>query len=285
MASLEWYRSFVHICRSGTVSAAARSLGLTQPAVSQHLAALESALGERLFQRTNKRMLLTEQGQRLYARVADAVELLEVVTTSGNSAASVRLGAPPEFFEARVLPALSRAADLEVEVTLGDADALLDALQAGALDAVVATVRRPSPELSYRGLFEEKFWLVGAPDIPPTNRRGLERLSREQRWVAYAPNLPIIRRFMRQVLGRRLAITSALTVPDLRSVRRAVELGMGVSVLPDYLCEQAIAERRLSLVYVPDEPVTNDLWWATERRSATRPTLSALFDLLRAPPS
>src|SRR6478609_3592707 len=105
MGSLEWYRSFVHVCRQGTVSAAARSLGLTQPAVSQHLAGLEAALGERLFQRTSKRMLLTEHGQRLYARVTDAVEALEAVSSPRDSVASIRLGAPHEFFEARVLPA------------------------------------------------------------------------------------------------------------------------------------------------------------------------------------
>lgn len=254
---------------------------MTQPAVSQHLAGLEASLGERLFQRTSKRMLLTEHGQRLYARVTDAVEALETVSNPRDSVASIRLGAPHEFFEARVLPALSRAPELDVRVTLGTAEALVDALRSGALDAVVATVKRPSPELSYRGLFEEKFWLVGPPRTLASSKRGLERLALEQRWIAYAPDLPIIRRFMRQVLGRRLGITAALTVPDLRSVRRAVELGMGVSVLPDYLCEQALSEGRLSLVYLPEEPVTNDLWWATERHSARSPKLSALFALLR----
>ena len=50
MADLEWYRSFVAVYRAGTVSGAARTRFLTQPAVSQQLAALESALGQAQFQ-------------------------------------------------------------------------------------------------------------------------------------------------------------------------------------------------------------------------------------------
>lgn len=278
MASLEWYRSFVHICRSGTVSAAARSLALTQPAVSQHLGGLEASLGAKLFQRTGKRMLLTPPGHALYARVADAVERLEAVSAPGDGTAPLRLGAPPEFFEARLLHALSRSTNDGLAVSLGPAHTLLDELERGALDVVVATVKRPSAELSYRGLFEERFWLVAPPHTPRPSRRGLERFLREQRWVAYAADLPIIRRFLRQVLGRRLDIAPALTVPDLRAVQRAVELGVGVSVLPDYLCEAAVNEGRLTLAYAPEEPVTNDLWWVTARPTLHSPRLTRLFE-------
>src|ERR1041384_8823591 len=102
MTSLEWYRSFVHVCRSGTVSAAARTLGLTQPAVSQHLAGLEGSLGQRLFVRTPKQMRLTERGQALYSEVAEAIERLEAAGAGGTASKEpLRLGAPHEFFEAR----------------------------------------------------------------------------------------------------------------------------------------------------------------------------------------
>lgn len=57
MVNLEWYRSFVEVYRVGTTSGAVEILHLTQPAVSQHIAALESALGVVLFQRMPRRML------------------------------------------------------------------------------------------------------------------------------------------------------------------------------------------------------------------------------------
>jgi len=282
MTNLEWYRSFVHVCRSGTVSAAARTLGLTQPAVSQHLAGLEAALGQRLFLRKPRRMELTEHGHALYSKVAEAVERLEgAALEPENLENPLRLGAPHEFFEARLLEPLARARELVLQVELGSSPALLDRLEEGALDAVVSTVKRPSPSLAYRGLFEEQFWLVAPKATRVPTRRALPGWLREQRWVAYGPDLPIIRRFFRQVLGIRLAVTPQLSVPDLRAVLRAVELGVGVSVLPDYLCQAAVAAGRVCLVHAPEDSVTNDLWWVTARRAAANSRIGALFALLR----
>ena len=69
MVHLEWYRSFVNVYQVGTVSGAAEVLHLTQPAVSQHIAALESTLGTVLFQRMPRRMLPTEAGKAaIYSR-------------------------------------------------------------------------------------------------------------------------------------------------------------------------------------------------------------------------
>jgi DNA-binding transcriptional LysR family regulator len=73
MINFEWYRSSIEVYRVGTVSGAAQVLHLTQPAVSQHVAARESALGNPLFQRTPRRMVPTEAGQRLYTQIAGAM--------------------------------------------------------------------------------------------------------------------------------------------------------------------------------------------------------------------
>lgn len=101
MVSLEWYRSFVEVYRVGTVSGAAEVLHLTQPAVSQHIAALESTLGVGLFQRMPRRMQPTEAGKRLYNQVVAAIETLESIPTKtglANAPLLIRLGAPTDFF-------------------------------------------------------------------------------------------------------------------------------------------------------------------------------------------
>ena len=73
MINFEWYRSSIEVYRVRTVSGAAQVLHLTQPAVSQHLAARESALGNPLFQRTPRRIVPTEAGQRLDTQIAGAM--------------------------------------------------------------------------------------------------------------------------------------------------------------------------------------------------------------------
>jgi len=287
MADLEWYRSFVHVYRSGTVSGAAQGLHLTQPAVSQHLAALESALGYRLFLRTPRRMQPTDLGKALYDRVADSVARLELVTAQPSTELErLRLGAPHEFFAARVVERLARLGTLPVVATLGPSAWLIARVQNGELDAAISTLKRPHPELAYRSIFEETFWLVAPPNAHIPSRRRLDAWLCEQPWIAYDPDLPILRRFFRQVFGRRLDVSLRLSVPDLRAVLRAVECGLGVSILPDYLCADAIAADRIKLVLAPKEPVTNDLWLVTPRQGpraeAARSLQEALGDLRRA---
>ena len=66
MLNLEWYRTFKAIYRQGSLTAAAQELFISQPNVSQHLAALESYMGTRLFERTGRRIVPTEPGKLLY---------------------------------------------------------------------------------------------------------------------------------------------------------------------------------------------------------------------------
>jgi len=81
----------------GTVSRAAQVLHLTQPAVSQHVAARESALGNPLFQGTPRRMVPTEAGQRLYTQIAGTSDKLESIPHKNSTAETpqtIRIGTP-----------------------------------------------------------------------------------------------------------------------------------------------------------------------------------------------
>ncbi|WP_163270079.1 LysR family transcriptional regulator [Chelativorans alearense] len=69
--------SFIRACETGNFSAAARELGLSQPAVSQHIRALESHLGARLFDRTTRHVSPTEAGRRYLERARDILERLD----------------------------------------------------------------------------------------------------------------------------------------------------------------------------------------------------------------
>jgi DNA-binding transcriptional LysR family regulator len=281
MASLEWYKSFAHVYRTGTMSAAARGLYLTQPAVSQHIAALEGALGYKLFVRAPRRLIPTEDAKVLYTRVAESIERLESIArpaAQADTAVVIRLGAPHEFFAARVIDRLDRDTHVAYVVSLGTPTSLLELLRDGQLDVVISTIKIAQPGLVYRGIFEESFWLVGPPGIRAPRGRALEPWLRGQAWIAYGPDLPIIRRFWRQVFNRRPDIRPKLTVPDLRAVSHAVERGLGLSVLPEYLCTDQIRAGRLTLLLRPKPPVTNELWLAFGATKQTDRRVRALLD-------
>ena len=277
MVNLEWYRSFIAVYRVGTVSRAAEVLHLTQPAVSGHIAGLESTLGKLLFQRLPRRMLPTEDGKRLYTRVVAAIETLESIPTKAVSDTSlhIRLGTPTEFFSEYVLERLPKDEQVLFTIRFGLLQDLIEQLLDNQIDCAIATQKVPKPELEYQPIFTESFWLVGAPTAivtiaQDTDLTALEQWLRSQPLIAYSEDLPIIRRFWRVVFSQRLDVNPQFVIPDLRTIRVAISQGLGYSVLPDYLCTEWVNSYRLSLIHKPAIAVTNQIWLAyrkSERQS------------------
>jgi DNA-binding transcriptional LysR family regulator len=291
MIDFEWYRSFVAIYQAGTVTRAAQLRTITQPALSQHLAALEAALGTPLFLRTPRRMVPTARGQALYTQVAPAVEQLEQIETLRQAATTppaLRLGGPRDYLATIGLARLRRTA-LHLTVQFGVARTLVEQVQHGVLDAAIASERITSPSLIYQPLMQEDFVIVGAcglipPAVDPATPHGRIALADwliTLPWLSYGPDLPLIRRLWRQCFGRRPALTPVLILPDLLLLVDALTSGPGVSVLPRYLCQAALDANRLSLLWDPDPPVTNRLWLVCQKVQQQHPGIQQVYAALR----
>lgn len=287
MVDFEWYRSFVTIYQTGTVSAAAQVRSMTQPGISQHLAALERALDAALFQRTPRQMIPTEAGQRLYTQVIASVEQLERLSTPSalrHEAASVelRIGVPREFFYVQGWKRLSAQAmiNYRLHLSFGQTLGLVKLLEDDKLDVVIATQRINRRALHYQPLQVEQFALVAPVDLLlPVGMRTDEvaRWLEAQRWIAYAADLPIIRRYWQEVFNRRPTINPVLLAPDLLMILRAVSNGLGVSVLPTYLCEEALSQGAVQVLWQPENPPANQLYLTCRRERLGATEIQAFF--------
>jgi DNA-binding transcriptional LysR family regulator len=291
MVNLEWYRSFIEVYRAGTVSRAAEVLHLTQPAVSQHIAGLESTLGMLLFQRLPRRMLPTEDGKRLYTRVVAAIETLESIPTKANLGGAplhIRLGTPTDFFSEYVLERLPKEDPVLFTIRFGLVQDLIEQLLDNKIDCAIATQKIAKPELEYQLIFEENFWLIGSPkvvlpisqDVMQADLTSLERWLIPQPLIAYSEDLPIIRRFWRVVFGQRLDVNPQFIIPDLRTIREAIAQGLGYSVLPDYLCTEWVNHHHLTLILKPAKAVTNQIWLAYRKSERQSQSVTLLLSWL-----
>jgi len=168
--------AFIETDRRGGVVPAAEALGLTQPAISKSLAELEAILGVALFDRSRRKLALTEFGAQ-FLRYANAAlsalrQGVESVSRAHGADAVVRLGALPTV-EVEVVPrAVARFTTgplaCRVHVESGPSPHLLGLLRAGAIDFVVG--RMPVPEimagLSFEHLYSEPLVLAVRPDHP-----------------------------------------------------------------------------------------------------------------------
>jgi DNA-binding transcriptional LysR family regulator len=290
MTDSELLRSFLAVYRAGSVTDAAAHRGISQPAVSQQLAALERIVGTRLFTRGPGGVTPTQRGRELYARAAGPVEALEQVLGELRGSAEapprrpVRFGSSPEYFAAVVLPRVAEL-DLPVTATFGRDESLLALLDRGELDLAVTSTTPARRTMRATPIGTKRFSLAAARGaLPPRPLGSVPELAdwlMTQPWVSYSLELPITRRFWHSVLGRPFTMRPRLVAPDLRAVLRAVELGLGVSLLPTFVCAEPLAEERITEPYpvtdlIPDEP-----WFACTRPGEPQPDgVSALMGAL-----
>ena len=160
---------FALLVKQGSLAAAAQQLGVTPPAVSKRLAAIERRLGVRLLQRTTRRIGLTPEGETYLvdgARVLEELEALER-TVAGSHAAPqglVRVSASFGFGRKHIAPALSKFARQfpDVEVQLALTDRPVNLIEQG-LDLQVHVGEPPDARLTARLLARNRRVLCASP--------------------------------------------------------------------------------------------------------------------------
>ncbi|WP_026923476.1 LysR family transcriptional regulator [Glycomyces arizonensis] len=277
---LDLLRSFMAVYRTGSFSRSAVHLGLSQPGVTAQIQNLERRLGFPLFDRTSQGAVPLPRAHALAKDVAAHLDSLETlwgrhVDELEPTEPTVYIGGPAELLGVAVIPALSEclAAGIRVHAVHGLPDGLLKGLGAGEYDLVVSTTKPGRDDLRGTPLFDERFVLVAPPDYGPLadlseRDRAAGDFPPDCRMIAYAPDLPVVRRYWRTAYGRMPDMTGALIVPDLRSVLNAVKAGLGISVLPTYLCAAELDRREIEVVHRPESTPFNTIY-LVERRSSS----------------
>ncbi|WP_454050163.1 LysR family transcriptional regulator [Cellulomonas sp. Marseille-Q8402] len=288
---LNLLRTFLAVYRAGTLTAAAAQLGLSQPAVTAQVRTLEQQTGHGLFVRRARGVEPTPRAHELAARVAGPLD--ELARAAGDEPGPtapyppVHLAGPAELLSTRALPALAPlvADGVRLRVVTGLTEELLDGLRAGQHDLVIATRRPGGRAVLTQELTAEDYVLVAGRRwaevvAPRVAEAGPDVALRDVPLVAYAPDLPIVRRYWRAALGRRLTAEAAVTMPDLRGVVAAVAAGAGWSVLPRYLCRTELGTGDLVLLHEPPEPPGNTVFLVQRPAAAANPDVARVAEAL-----
>ncbi|WP_382161941.1 LysR substrate-binding domain-containing protein [Hydrogenophaga sp. ANAO-22] len=196
-------RCFVVCAELANETLAARSLGLSQPAVSQQLRSLHQAYGRALMQRTQRGLRLTRDGERVLAPLKRVLNILRVLQEQmsayrGEATGRLHLGVLPMASTSLAPRALAgllqRMPKVVVTVSDGTYDAMARQLKTGDLDMILGPLRGElvAPELEERELFRESLIAVvrqGHALASAGRLRSLRQL-RHQAWIAPLENTP-----------------------------------------------------------------------------------------------
>lgn len=242
--SLAQLRAFAAVAEHLHFRDAAAAIGMSQPALSGAVSALEEALGVQLLERTTRRVLLSPAGERLAVRakaVLDAVgELMEEAEAVRAPFTGVlRLGVIPTVAP-YLLPSVLRLVherypELDLQVHEEQTSSLLEGLSGGRLDLLLLAVPLGVPGVTELPLFDEDFvlvtpeehWLGGRQDVPREALKELPLLLLDEGHCLRDQALDICRE-----AGRTQGAPVTTTAAGLSTLVQLVAGGLGVTLLP-----------------------------------------------------
>ena len=235
-------------------SAAARALGVPKAAVSRAVADLEKALGVRVLERTTRRIALTAAGRLVYPhakRVVDESDAARAVIAKlqGPIEGPLRVVADPIYGRVLLTPLvprfLERFPDVPLEVAMDGAVAGQD------WDVAIRTQLPSDQSLSSRLLGAPPALLCATPaylqqrgePARPEDLRAHDLLTPE------AADLPEFRLRLERGLQRaEIPLAPKLAVNDPAVLHAAMAAGLGIALLPEFLCRQGLATGRIARV-------------------------------------
>jgi DNA-binding transcriptional LysR family regulator len=251
---LRHLRYFVAVAEELHFRRAAERLHVAQPAVSEQVRKLENELGVQLFERTQRKVSLTDAGAVLLTEARRVLQQAEVARLAVRSARErpgivLRIGYVPSSLPASIPRALRRVAStmphLETKMEPGVGLELVDAVRAGELDAAVVSLPAPTNGLRVTTLGDQRavaVFPVGHPQAVSPQVR-LEQIAPER--VVVLPR-DADRPFYDAVIAtcRDAGISPTLVeMPDgqIERVLLAVASGAGLALLPECVSERYAA--------------------------------------------
>jgi DNA-binding transcriptional LysR family regulator len=283
--SFDWnhVRAFLATVEEGSLSAAARATGQTQPTLGRQVAALEEAIGVTLFERVGRSLTLTTSGAQLVDHVRAMGEAASRISlaASGQSQSIeglVRISASDVLSTYQLPPIIALLSDQApgIEVEVVSSNAISDLLRRDA-DIALRHVRPEQPELIARKLADNDAYLYATPEfLARAGKPATLDALKTANFIGYGQPDEMLLHF--KALGLPLTRANIRYHSDSGVVGwRMVCQGLGVGVMS----EQVAALSPEVVRVLPDQkPVTFPTWLVSHRELITSSRIRLVFDLL-----
>ncbi|WP_024480415.1 LysR family transcriptional regulator [Cellulophaga baltica] len=278
MVNLEWYRTFKEIYENGTLTKASIALYASQPGVSVHLNALESYVGKKLFERTSRKMIPTEDGKFLYEYIIESLKKLEIAEqhfkkTTQEKNPSLNIGMCSEMFQLIIEPEIPKL-DFDLVARFGAHTDLIKDLNNGILDLVITPKKQNEKKslVEYIPFSKERIVLIAGNKTNVTkiqkhiNSKNLNKLEEEllqNVWYSSSNEMEHFRRFWFENFNKKPAFKPNYILPNITSIIRCLNNGNGLALVPDFLCREQILRNEINLVWEGKVKTENTLYFAS----------------------
>jgi len=265
--NIRFLKTFCDIVDSGSLSKAARLNNVTQSAVSQQLAKLEEELDVLLIQRGGALASATGPGKVLYNGARNIIHRYERMLGEVRSAKDtirgvLRVGTIYSVGFYLLNPYLREfmraQPDVDLRVEYAKWNSITAAVLSGDLDLGLVAYPERRRAIEVLPLAKEELVVVCSPEHPLASRQGIspEELMNE-RFIAFEKGMPTRRYIQRMLRGQRVTVKIVREFDNIETLKRAIEVDTGLSILPRVSVERSVADGYLACVPFLDPTVWN----------------------------
>ncbi len=259
--------SLLEVCETGNFTRAAEHLSLTQPAVSQHIRALEQDLGVRIFDRANNTLRPTHEGEIIvkYAKRMMALyhNLQAELASEKRQIASLTVGITHTAESNAIAEALARYVqrneNVTIKVVTGSAEKLCNMLRNYELDLAVLDGKKPDPAFCYLMLDTDSLALIVSPAHRLAGKKSVtvDELLQEK-LILRLPKSSTRQLFTSALECRGMSLRQfnvVLEMDNIATIKDLVRRDFGVSVLARSACMDEMSKHKLAALPIENLPM------------------------------
>lgn len=236
-------RAFVAIAETGTFTAGALRVHVTQAAISMQIRQLESEIGARVFVRAPRHVILTEAGEQLLRRARHILRehdaaLDEIAELAGAERGRLRIGSASAMVLTEQLPSILKELRkqhpaAEIAVTSGTSEVLVDQILAGEVDIAFVSLPVDVRGIKTERLSEDQLVAIASPRHRLAKQRTISAYTLAGERLILGERGGNTRRLIDQFFAQAgVTIRVAMELSRQQAIKRMVEEDMGVGIVP-----------------------------------------------------
>ncbi len=278
--------TFLMVVKLRSYTKAAQALGLTQPAVSNHIRYLEDFYNVRLFDYKNKRLEITEAGFRIHSALitmkADEARLLNEFKTEVEP--PIRFGATKTAGEYLICDRIATIAkEYSLEFKINNTRHLLDDLKNGKIDFAIVEGYFDSNQFDSWCLSRQEYVAIKSPQLKIGKKAALQDILDIPIYIREngSGSREIFNRFLEEHNLSYDSFAKVNIISDIKMIKRLVESGAGISFMYKMAVEEELTTGKLELLYLLDMEIYHDIMFIFNRNTIYQDKYLKIFNLLK----
>jgi DNA-binding transcriptional LysR family regulator len=288
---IETLKVFCDLVESGSFSLAASKNFITQSAVSQQIRSLEERYGRELVERSKGHVRLTQAGEVLYQAGKDIVQRYREIegslqALSRSVAGTVRVGTVYSVglyeMSAPLKKYLQTFPDVTVHLEYTRANKIYEDVSKGEVDLGIVAYPSKRPQIVVTLFREDRLVLICSPQHPFAHlqRISIKKLHGEK-FVGFERDVATRRTLDRVFRQHGIQVQYVMEVDNIETIKRVVEIGSGISLVPEPTIVQEVKNDTLKAVQVADEVLIRPLGILSKRGRHFTPAVQEFVDFLK----